>query len=235
MVLIAMIKKLVYIGIAVMIIAAVVIFGSGLLFKNSLGKNLSTTNATVQPDSFADIPISNYNSNTLLLYVLTSNYTNIYVLNTSTFSAWSGYVMSHGNASGYAYVEGLHVNSSYVLQDKNSAVVPIPPANGTRNLYVVIDNTPGSKSSGSSITAFISYVPLESSSVIIYGLAEVVAFIVLGAGLIVMIYGALKKGAPRPEDIMAASNNPKEQKQNEYVNQLYKDVGKKKKNKKKKD
>jgi predicted Co/Zn/Cd cation transporter (cation efflux family) len=102
-------------------------------------------------------------------------------------------------------------------------------------MYVVIDNTPGSNSSKISVDGVITYIPLQLSSLVIYEVPMILALVVGVAGLIVIIYGLVKKGgqdllnAMQPNDGMA-----REQRDKEYLEQIYKGVDSDKKKRSKK-
>lgn len=229
-----MIKKFVYIGIILIVLAAVLFLTSGYLLSNGISKNVSIANLTVKQYNFSYYPATYYNTSEIAIYVLASQSVNIYILNSTTFSIWRNYVTSNKSANGLNYVEQLKVNSTDIFQNKKSLVAPLI-VNSSKNysknvLYVVIDNTLGSPSTSTPLNASVAVLPLQTSNQIPYevlGLLSLVCFI---AGIILLIYGILKKEQPK----LDASGNTvqsKEQKDKEYVDQLYKNVnrGKKKK------
>jgi hypothetical protein len=114
-----MIKKFIYIGLVMILVAVILAVLSGYLLTNSTGKQVVASNITVNASSFADLPIQLHNSTALAIYVVEANATNIYILNSAQFSEWSSYMDSHGNASGVGYVETLGVNSTYIFKNKS--------------------------------------------------------------------------------------------------------------------
>lgn len=231
-------KKLVYIGVGLLIIAIVLFVISGYLLSGGLSKSIVLTNLTVGAHGFSDVPvIYGNNATALAVYMLVESPANLYVLNGTTFSTWSNYVKSNKNASGLNYVKTLNVNSSYIFQNKTVEVVPIRisksaaynntlPAN---KLYIVIDNTFGSKSTSTPINATVSYLPLDESRLLISAVLGYGVIIIGIAAIIVIIYGFIKKD-PNQGMPTTIGGKPVAKNQNEkdYVDQLYKGVKTKK-------
>jgi hypothetical protein len=229
-----MIKKFIYIGLVMILVAVILAVLSGYLLTNSTGKQVVASNITVNASSFADLPIQLHNSTALAIYVVEANATNIYILNSAQFSEWSSYMDSHGNASGVGYVETLGVNSTYIFKNKSDVYTEVLQTSASAPVsteYVVTDNTQGSPSSNIKVAGAVTYIPLQISSLILYEIPVIIGLVLGIAGIIVVIYGFMKK---RPEPIMPSTmkGDTKDEKEKQYVDQLYKGVGKGKRKKK---
>jgi hypothetical protein len=225
-----MIKKFVYIGLVMILIAVIMGISAGYLLTNSATKQLSASNLTINPNSFADLPIQTHNSTALAIYSIADNLTNLYLLNSTTFSKWSSYMFVHRNASGLDYVESLGVNSSDIFKNKSNVytqVLQTSSSNAASVEYVVIDNTPGSASSKIPVNATVTYIPLQLSSLVVYEIPVIIGFIVGVAGIIIIIYGILKRRPETVAGIPKDGSGTKDEKEKAYVEQLYKGIGKK--------
>lgn len=235
-------KKILLIGVMLLVVAIVIFFISGYLSTNGVKNNIAVRNFTIKPDSFAYLPIT-YKSNTsvLAIYAILSQPTNIYLLNQSTFLQWSKYIGANTTASGLKYVESLGVNSSYIQTNQSIAVLPLNAKSvrvanyfEQQTVYIVVDNTPGSKSSASGLNATISSLPLSSSSILGYAALGYGVILLAIAAVIVIIWGVFRKPKVVAMPTTAAPTNnkklSKEQRDKEYVDRLYKGVkGSKKK------
>lgn len=231
-------KKIVLIGVALLIVAIILFFVSGYLSTSGVKENVRASNITVKADGYTYLPVS-YRSNlsVLAVYALLSGPTNFYLFNQSTYQKWSTYMNSNSSANGYNYAVSLGVNKAYLQQNVSVTVLPLDVKEPVVNdyfqqlIYVVVDNTHGSKSESQTINATLSYLPLSNSSVV--GFAALgYATVLLGlASIILIIWGALKK----PKVVAVPGTAPKskvstkEQQQKEYVDRLYKGVKDKKK------
>jgi F0F1-type ATP synthase assembly protein I len=234
-------KKLVLIGLGLIILAIIFLAVDS---TNGIGGNkITENNLTIGANSFSYLPV-NYGNNVSILAVdaVVSAPVNIYVLNVSTFSSWDSYMQSNKGASGLSYVKSLGVNSTYILENKSVDILPIslvknnvlPDNLAVNKLYIVVDNTPGSQSSSLPINATLSYLTVLSSKVssaLIISFVFGIGFIVLlGIGIVVIVYGIFKKSAAEKVDKSGHSvKSTKDQKNKEYVDQLYKGVKTKKK------
>lgn len=229
-----MIKRFIYYGLVMIIIAVALFFGSGYLFSNGIGKSITINNFTVRPDNFTYLPISYTNSSEVAIYVITNKPINVYLLNGTVYSAWRSHMVATRNASGISYLQQFHLNSSQVFKNSSFAIIPLI-VNTSRNLssnvvYVVMDNTFGSRSFNSSVNATLSYFPLHTSKLLSYELTDVFALLVLLSGIIVIIWGLVKTRGPKVGD-NTEKDLPKDEKEKTYVDQLYKGVKKGKKKK----
>jgi len=234
-------KKFIYYGLALIIIAIVLALVSGYLLNSKVSGSISSTNVTVNSGSFAYVAIPGGNYTALALYMIMANSTNMYVMNGSTFSKWSGYLGSNGGASGLARAQALEVDGNYIFVDKRSVYTQLftqqsSAQNSSMNsVYVVIDNTPGSNSSKISVSGLVTYIPIKLSSLLVYEAPVILAIILAIAGLIVIIYGLVKKGAQNLGNALQPNDGKtKEQHDKEYLEQIYKgvDSDKKKRNRK---
>lgn len=229
-------KKFVFIGIGLLIAAAVLFVLSGYFLTSGFSGSVNYTNIVVGAHNFSYFPVNyNHSISALAVYTVLNKPANLYLLNSSAFLKWDNYMKVNGSAvSGYEYVQRISQNSTYIFNNATFEVIPLNlkvsklSANQSGSVYVVIDNTKGSKSYSSSVNATISYVPLSGSTVMLSaGLGYGV--VVLGiAGIIGIIWGLLKKD----DDTLGGKSDAKEDKtkeQKEYLDKLYKGVKKGKK------
>lgn len=237
-----MIKKFVYYGLALIIIAIVIALISGYLLNNKVSRSISSTNITVGSGGFADVAIPGGNYTALAIYAMVSNNTNIYVLNGSAFSGWSNRLSLNESAGGLSVVQALGVNSSYVFKDKRTVYTQLftQPGNGPNSsmsgVYVVIDNTPGSNSTKVPVSGAVTYIPLQLSSLMVYEVPVIMSLIIGAVGIILIIYGLVKRGGQGGVNaVQTEGGATKEQRDKEYLEQIYKGVGSDKKKRRKKD
>ncbi len=232
-------KKFVYYGLLFIIIAIVLALVAGYLLNSKVGGSVSSTNVTANAGSFAYVQIPGGNYTALALYMVLANNTNMYVMNSSTFSEWSGYLGANSSASGLSRARALGLSGNYTFVDKRSVYTQLFTGNGSSSsmngAYVVIDNTPGSNSSKIAVSGIVTYIPIKLSSLLVYEAPVILAIILAIAGLIVIIYGLIKKGAQNLGNALQPNDGKtKEQHDKEYLEQIYKgvDSDKKKRNKK---
>ena len=241
-------KKFIYIGLALLAIAVVIFFalGSVSLF-GSISKGLVTTNVTVTSGGFADVPVTTANASLVVLYVATNGNANIYLFNASTFNSWNVSMHGNGPADGLAYATALGTNSSRVIEsnvmiselllmenlsaaNQNNSILDIGRFGGIA--YLVIDNSMGSPSYNTPIRGVVSYMRLTSDTIGAYKSTIIEAAVIVGAdfvlglaGIILIIYGLLRKapGAGTEASVKGAEPMSKE-----YIDELYKNVDRKK-------
>ncbi len=226
-------KKLVLIGLALLIVAVVLFILSGYLLTKGFAGNISFTNLTVSAHNFSYAPVTyNRSTSAVAVYAVISSPTNLYLLNGSMFVRWYGYMSANKSAvSGYEYAQRIDSNSVYLFKNTSFELIPLnlkvaPIANNSSGrLYVVVDNTKGSKSYDTHANATISYVPLNTSTVLLSaGLGYGV--LILGiAGIIIIIWGLLKKDGETKKGNKTGKNEVSED-QKAYLDQLYKGVKK---------
>ena len=254
-------KKFIYIGLLLLAIAVVAFFVFVIAspFSSAISKIVTTYNVSVSSDGFYYVPVSVSNSIRSIIYVALNGSTNVYLFNASTFHTWSSKIQSNSTASGLAEARLLgtgigsliehDVNVSQILLTDNLSTSNITETttgfsgfNGTA--YVVIDNTRGSRSNSTAVKGAVLYFGLTPSNL---GLYQGVGFEVLGAGifeialiiagLVLIIYGALKKDPNIETGAMGAAGKANDAAKGgpskEYIDSLYKGVDKKKKDKKK--
>jgi hypothetical protein len=243
-------KKFVYIGLILLVIAVVmfIIFVITSPFSGVLSKITTMYNVSVSSGSFYDVPLSTTNALRGLVFVkLFNGSANVYLFNASTFQAWNSKVQGNATASGIASARTLgpgigaliasNVNVSQITLTENlsatkanASVVGFSGFNGTA--YLVIDNTEGSASSNTIVKGAVLYLALTQSNlsmyegigaeVLIIGIVEIALII---AGLVLVIYGAMKKDS----DAVPGTIDAKGEASKEYIDSLYKNVDKKKK------
>jgi len=183
------------------------------------------------------------NTSLVALYSISSGKANIYLFNASAFHLWSSHMDGNSSFSGLAYARNISTNGSSVINnntttsqiiittnqstsDANSSIIGLNQFNGTA--YLVIDNTKGSYSYNTTLNGVVSYFKLTAANYNMYNDIAIteLAIILLGvAGLIITVYGALKK-PPTTESEAGMGASAAEPASKEYINSLYKSVGK---------
>ncbi len=255
-------KKVVLIGLVLILVSfAVALAGSSFIPNNPIisPNSLKATNVTVGPGSFSYVQLSDTNQSFFYILASMSSNTNFYVFNQSGFSAWQNDIRTSNATSGLAYAISLEKSGAFLIYKNTSSVFMIPGVgveqsplvlytyNGsapypTGSYYFVVDNTNQSPSYSQQVKASFIYTPPISVSatqgaineLLYVGGASSIFFI---AGIIVGLYGLIKKAPEKPlKDISASSGDtvktagsvdPK------YVDQLYKGIDKKRKKAKK--
>lgn len=226
-------KKLVFIGVGLLVTALVLFIISGYLLSNGFSKNVNVTSLKVNPDNFTYLPISYNNSiSAIAIYSISENQTNLYIFNSSLFSRWYSYMsVNHTAVSGYEYAQHIGASNSSLFRNTTIQVVPINLRGSSANsfagkIYVVVDNTKGSKSASMHVNTSISFVPLSGSTILVSaGLGYGV--LILGiAAIIIIVWGLLKKDDSPPKAVAGKGAASSDQKK--YVDQLYKGVKKNK-------
>ncbi len=219
-----MLKRTVFIGIALIVVALVLFAISGEVAKSSSGP-LRITNLTVAPESYSYTAVTySNNASAIAIYAFINKPANIYVLNGSAFSEWSSHVS--GNVSGIAYAHEIGVNSSYIVQNKTLAIIPLivngTASNSISTVYVVVDNTNGSPSSASRLNVSVSHVEVKGSAIVVTSALSFGFIILIIAGIIVLIYGLVKK--PKAVEPFPGNETPDKADRNskEYIDNLYK-------------
>ena len=227
-----MIKRIIYYGIVMLAVAAIISFASVYLFNNEIKSNGIGNNLTVEAHGFSYFPITYPNSSEMEVYVIADKPINVYILNATDYSRWSSYVHTANNPNGLAYAETLGLNSTRIY--KNMPIVSAPLAliansvNSSNKVYVVLDNTPGSNSTGSPVNASVEYSFITLTKGLVFEVAGTVIGLVLGiVGIIAILYGVLRKSDPTPTlDSSGRVQSTKEQRDKEYVDRLYRNVKK---------
>lgn len=224
-----MIKKFALIGAALIIAAIAVFFLASYFLTSSLGGTIAMLNSTIPASGYNSVRINYANSTTIVaLYTIIARPVNLYVMNQSTYSAWSGYMATHANASGISEAGRLGLGSTQMYKNETAGLIPVETNNigkagKSGSIYVVLDNTPGSPSSGNSINSTISYVPVKSTGILVSAAVGYGCFIAGIAGIILLIYGLIKKGKQSEEQKIEKDRSDKE-----YVDRLYRNVKKRK-------
>jgi hypothetical protein len=255
-------KKILYIGIAVLVVALLV-----LLFNisntSSIASGFSNVlvqqNISVSSGGFASLTLNSSNVSFLFIIAELSKPANLYFMNQSGYTAWSAGIGA--NRTGLKEAVALEGNGVLAVY-ANAVNATIPPqiASSAAPLYIfnqsglypkghyyfLVDNTNGSESAGSPITAKFVYVPPFTNSTfttgqfanlssqidseVVYG---AVFFVLLVAGIVVLLYGFFKKPKGQPPNPSVSQKLPANADQ-AYVDKLYQNIEKRKKAKKKK-
>ncbi len=234
-------KKFVYYGLVLIVVAIVLALISGYLLNGKVSKSITSVNVTVNSGSFTDVAIGGGNYSAIAVYMIMENNTNMYLMNGSTFAKWSNELEANKSSSGLSIARALGINSSYVFVDKRDVYTQLltQPSSGLNSslsgTYVVIDNTAGSNSTAIGFNGQVTYIPLQLSSLLVYEIPMILALIVGLAGLIVLIYGIVKKGEQAlASTVLTTDGKTKEQSDKEYIDQIYKGVDSDKKKRSKK-
>ncbi len=211
-----MIKKFVYIGLLLILIFFVILLISSSYFLNQL-KTISQSNPNIYINKTIQINPSNYSYFTINIkniekFVLVAKFNNpinFYLFNNSGFNKWNNSMSNNQNKlNGFIQANSL-INNGSLLILKNTSLIEFPKissslifkANLTKQplnqtYYFVIDNTNGSKSVNKTITAEITYIYIGSKLLVkVYTLMAIfglISFIILIAGIVFIIFGALK-------------------------------------------
>lgn len=212
-----MIKKFVYIGLLLILIFFVILLISSTYFFNQL-KTISQLNPSIYTNKTIQVSSFNYsyfsirikNIAKFVLIAKFNNPINFYLFNNSGFNKWNNSISNNQKKlNGFIQAKSL-INNGSILILKNTSLIEFPEiassliykANLTKQAsnqtyYFVIDNTNGSQSANKTILAKITYIYIGSkllvkvySSMAIFGL---ISFIILIAGVVFIIFGALKK------------------------------------------
>jgi hypothetical protein len=242
-------KKILYSGLLLLAVAVILFFviGVGMPFKDILTKSLTTTNVTISSSGFSYVPIATSNAMMIAIYMVIGGNANIYLLNESAFYEWSSNMHGNSSANGLALVRQIAIgnksiiisnsNSSQILLTQNTSAINsnesiagLSSFNGTA--YVVIDNSNGSESRNMTLKAVVSYFKLTQSSLNTYkgmGMQILIAtgidIILVIAGIVLLVYGALKKS--QNEIAIGGKQAEEAAVSKEYIDALYKKVGKK--------
>ena len=221
-------KRIALIGVGLLILAIVLLVVLGFLFSGSASKNLQVTNLTVSSHGFSYLPITYYsNTVAIAIYSITNKPANLYLMNGSAFNAWYSHMSNSINTSGIQLAENVGVNSTYIYRNVTMQFIqllhgPAIAANSTGKIYLVVDNTQGSKSYDSSLNATLSYYLLQPSNLAAttaLGYTFLIGIIVVIAAIAVIIWGLVRKRQEK-----ANTGNPKDDEQKSYLDQLYSGV-----------
>jgi hypothetical protein len=218
----------------------------------------SEKNYTINANSFASYTI-NLNTTTanITAFVKSNTKINLYLMNNNTFLAWKKALSNTSNVSGLNIASKFEGNGVYyIFKDinytsippgliKNITTVPIYSSNSLLNkgvYYLVMDNTYGSASSHQIVKASILYIlPLTNQTLnspqfdsiknminesIWLGSIFFITFII---GIAVLAYGIIKK----PQSIVVKSKDSTTKISLADVDELYKGIENKTKNKEK--
>lgn len=230
-------KKVVLIGLGLIILAGILFVVSGYVLTNGLGGGIVVNNFTVGSGNYSYAALKYDNATAVAVYAALGSSANLYALNGSAFARWTSYMESNSGSSGISYIYSLGVNSSYIKRNISVGVLPIDLKTGpfmlknnpSAQIYVVVDNTQNSQSENSIVNVTVSYLPLQSGKLLesaALGYGVILLFI---AGIIVIVYGFWKKKEDMPGPVQTpGKGTAKESKDREYVEQLYKGVKSKK-------
>jgi hypothetical protein len=185
----------------------VILIGAGILYSVSsyitTGTPTKVINVTSIPHSIADVPFIVNGSSISIVFVFSSNLTDIYLINQSTFNGLTAYLSSNTPVSALSYVRSKGVNSSDVFVNNATAVkeyFQTGPSNSVNDYYAyaVIDSTLGSPSYNSVVNASVVYKAYSYSSWLGRSGEALVGVIAFIGGVALLIYGAVRK--PKKKD-----------------------------------
>ncbi len=255
-------KRFAYIGIALMIIAFIILVANS--FTTNIGSSFANvvvySNMTIQPHSYGSASINASEASYFFVVAHTNKPVNFYFFNKSAYYAWRNATEAFPQGNGRFTAISLENKGAFMIYSNetnmsipnatNPSSKPIYAANqstpyGNGTYFLVVDNTNGSESSSYQINATVAYLPPINNSTISSGalsglsgqLTEaiqvgVVFFIMLVAGIVLLAYGLIKK----PQGQGAGTPQPG-QKLNvranqQDVDQMYQNVEKKRTKKK---
>lgn len=243
-------KKIIYIGIVLLAVAVATLLLSGSI-ANVHGL-LTEQNVTVSSLSFSAVPIVLANNSIPLVIGRFSSKVNFYFFNGTGFSDWTK-LMNKSNAPlGYASALSLkgygllfaYLNTTSVILPYQPGVGNFTPAyfvNSSKGFpggtyYAVIDNSKGSLSSASQVNATLLYNAQGSNGTAITkfiyeeAVFGITFFILLIAGIIIIIYGFIKKpkeGMDAMQTSAKPSGSVKSDIDEKEIDELYKRIKKK--------
>jgi hypothetical protein len=207
-----MIKKYLYAGAVLLIIAVVVLYSVSSFITS--GSPTSIVNLTVLGGSIGYAPIQVNATSVSIIFVFASNLTNVYFLNQSMFNGLSGYLNGNSLRSAYSYVIAHNVSKTDIFQDNESAIKEEYQLNNSASnyyVYAVVDSTSGSPSHNSIVNASVVYKAYTYNTWISKSGESLVGIAAFILGVALMIYGALKKPKVVAEDA-APAEKPKARK-----------------------
>lgn len=251
-----MMKKFVYIGVILVVVALIILVLSGSLI--SLKGVLTQANYTVSSGMFSYLSLTLANQSAILLAGSFSGPLNFYLFNSSAFSKWSAAVDSANALPGYQVAQSLK-GAGLFFEYRNVTSIIVPYQQGVYNVtplyslnvskgfpagtyYAVMDNTPGSPSAGHAVNATLLYATqgsTSSNSAVSKFVDEEAALglaflILLIAGIIVIIIGFIKKPKMMVQQQQTTAGTvPSQQKtgknemSDEQIDKLYKKIKKK--------
>ncbi|HUC39081.1 MAG TPA: hypothetical protein VL944_03040 [Candidatus Acidoferrum sp.] len=254
-----MLKKFVYIGLALIAVSVVLFFAAhGLLTSVAQGL-LAEQNTTVANRSFSYIalPLSN---ESVFVAAAASSPINFYLFNTTGFSDWTAALGTNASMNGYD--DAIALEGGGLLYGYHNVVeATIPPTHGglaenatgtavanqsfygsasisqglSGTYYAVIDNTNGSASSSTQVMATFLYLSptanFAGKEAAALGLIVMTtAFIVLLIiGLALIVYGFMKKPKTDASGTPLPTMKDVGGMTDKQIDMLYKSVGKKSK------
>ncbi len=233
---IRMIKKFVYCGLLLIAIAIIAFLAAGAALSGSMG-TLPFKNITVPNDNFAYLLINTSDASTAIVSAALSSAINLYIFNSSDFNLWRQHVTGNSSVNGLRYAQMLYRgNSTFIfantplMMPENASFVLPKSELYNNSIYFVMDNTNGSTSSGKTVSARVIYLIMDSATIAKYRsltnsqlYTGIAALIIFAAGVVIVIYGLLKKEAQSPSIQVPTG---KKEANKDYIDSLYKNVSK---------
>lgn len=180
-------KKTVYLGIGLILIAIVIFLFSRSVGINSIMKSVAglmvMKSVVITNNSFYTLKLSLSNT-PLAFYAISSNDINFYLMNSKAYNMWNSSYFIKEYGSGIVRAEHLEKNGTIMIYNNTKNMgFPISPSynisyviknfNNTHIInstyYLVADNTNGSKSNSTDVKFSIRYFPnLNSNNATIY-------------------------------------------------------------------
>ncbi|MCL4373385.1 MAG: hypothetical protein M1360_00485 [Candidatus Marsarchaeota archaeon] len=220
-------KKVVYAGLILLVLSIALLYVSNAEAQNAIKGYGSTSNVTVKNDSFSVIPINRASTANAItaIFVYANNALNEYVFNASTFSQWKSAMLGNSSASGIHYAKLFDKGNTSIIYSNNAIVSLILPQNvSSRYSYLVIDNTPGSNSSSIDVPARIMVLATPESALIPFAGGDIAGVIILLSGIIVIIYGLLRKPKVYAQPEGGAGGAANASSESAYIDSLYKSI-----------
>ena len=211
------------VSVVLAIIVLIILSGQESGIIQGYAQNSTTYNLTIASHGFGSEEIYINQTSYILTTATSSGRANVYFMNGTAFSMWSAYSkLRNSSMTGLDYAASLEGDGALVIY-KNTTIASIPflsqlSQSGVQETkpiysintskpyaqgayYIVIDNTNGSASANGAIAANIVVpTPLSNSTIAYFNKAQLsllpygtVFFVLLVAGIILIVYGYFKK------------------------------------------
>ncbi len=220
-----MIKKIVYVGIAVLVISIAVFFIFGGLVSNSISGTTSKSNMTVGAHNYTYMALSAKKQGTI--YVMEEGSTqplNLYLLSSAQLGAFESYVNASKAYSGEGFANMDNINSTDVAINATS-FGPYSFYNSNTVQYLVEDNTFGIYSN-TLVSSIVLFAPLSESTGLLYSIISIIILLGIIAGVVLIIYGLIKSDRSKADIAPLAPTSEDKA----YVDKLYSKSASRKRN-----
>ncbi len=223
-----MIKRLAYIGLAVLIISIIIFFVFGGVVSNSIASNTNKSNLTIGVHNYSYTTITPKSKGMLYVMEEGSQYPiNLYLLNANQLGAFVSYVNASSAHSGAGFEAADNINKTDVALN-STTFGPYSFYNSNETQYLVEDNTYGSYSN-TIVQSVVLLAPIKESIGLTYSIISILLLIGIIAGIVILIYGIFKKEKPKDASTVIQPTDDEKA----YVDQIYSKSRQKKSKRKK--